>query len=525
MNVIELDGQSLTLDQVMAVAKGKDVRVVMTDDARKRVVGSDSMKREMIEAGAPIYGVTSGFGDSSAQQIPMRHVEELQKNLISFLATGTGPLATAEVSRATLIVRTNCLVRGWSGVREGLIDLLLACINNDVLPLIPEQGSVGASGDLVPLSYVGRMLTGHGDVMFQGSLTPAGEALNRIGCEPIVFDAKEGLAVVNGTSFMAAYAAIAISQARQLAYAATVCGALASQVLLGNPDHYGQFVVEQKPHPGSVRSAALMRSLLGTTSGAIGKTHERASIETTQTLDRPLQDRYSVRCVPQIIGVLLDTLDWASSWVTTEINSSNDNPLFDPENGTVWNGGNFYGGHVGLAMDALKTAVASVSDMLDRQLELIVDEKFNNGLTANLVPWMTDTDERRGLLHGFKGMQIAASALTAEALKLTMPATSFSRSTEAHNQDKVSMGTIAARDARTVIDLTRRVAAIHLIALSQAVDIRGVEVLSPATESYFRKLREVSPFVSEDRALDGDITAVAALIEAGAFDEGACGAE
>ncbi len=520
MTNILLDGHSLTLDTVAAVAHEITDLVGLSDAAHKQITASNVMKEDYVAAGIPIYGVTSGFGDSSAKQIPGRKAAALQDNLISFLAAGTGPPATAEIARATLLIRANCLARGWSGVRPELVELLVNCINNDILPLIPELGSVGASGDLVPLSYVGAMLIGRGEVLHRGVRKSAERALTDCGLEALVMDAKEGLAIVNGTSFMSAYAALAIKDARRLARVATVCGALASQVLKGNPDHYSDFLVDQKPHHGTVQAAELMRHLLGT-----GTVRDRALEQLDHPaeiryLEHPLQDRYSVRCTPQIVGVLLDTLMWSEEWLTIEINSSNDNPLFDTESGRIWNGGNFYGGHVGLAMDSLKTAVASVGDMLDRQLELVVDEKFNNGLTANLIPRLESTDSRTGVLHGFKGMQIAASALTAEALKLTMPATSFSRSTEAHNQDKVSMGTIAARDARTVIELVRKVAAIHLLALCQAADLRGTEVLTPATHAIYRLVRDTSPFVDSDRPLDVDIDAIATLIAAGAFEEG-----
>ncbi len=215
-----------------------------------------------------------------------------------------------------------------------------------------------------------------------------------------------------------------------------------------------------------------------------------------------------------MIGVLYDTLDWAERWVQIEINCTNDNPLFDPHTGKVFNGGNFYGGHVGLAMDSLKNAVASVGDVLDRQLALVVDEKFNHGLTPNLIPPFADDDPQAGLHHGFKGMQIAASALAAEALKLTMPATAFSRSTEAHNQDKVSMGTIAARDAAAAVDLVQEIAAIHLLALCQAVDLRGADRLGAGTSAAYRRIRQEVPFLDRDRRLDHDIATVKDMIRA-----------
>jgi len=314
---------------------------------------------------------------------------------------------------------------------------------------------------------------------------------------------------------------LAAVDAAELAVVADVCTALGMEALLGNRGHFEPFIHAQKPHPGQVRSAARIRALLA------GSTLTRDDSQVLRAnsglgdsrfllLEHPIQNRYSLRCAPHVTGVLYDTVSWAGDWVNTEINSTNDNPLFDLDAGTVRNGGNFYGGHIGQAMDSLKVAVASVGDMLDRQLALVVDEKFNNGLTPNLIPQITDDDET-GLHHGFKGTQLAASALAAEALKLCNPATVFSRSTEAHNQDKVSMGTIAARDARTVVELVQNIAAIVLVALCQAVEIRGAHRLGAGTRAAYELVRDRVAFLDSDRRLDHDLAAVVDLIRSGAF--------
>jgi histidine ammonia-lyase/phenylalanine ammonia-lyase len=239
--------------------------------------------------------------------------------------------------------------------------------------------------------------------------------------------------------------------------------------------------------------------------------------EGTLTLDRQVQDRYSIRCMPHVNGVLLDTVEWVDKWLTVEINSTNDNPLFDPESAEVYSGGNFYGGHVGHAMDSLKLAVASVGDALDRQLALLVDDKFSHGLPLNLARQATT-----GLNHGFKGMQIASSALAAEALKLTNPATAFSRSTEAHNQDKVSMGTIASRDARTVTELVVEIAAINLLAGCQAVEFRGAELQGRWTGKVLELVRTQVPSLEQDRRLDRDLETVADMIASGVISDLVC---
>lgn len=516
---IPVDGHTLSLETVAAVGRGvPGLRASVPEDADRRMAASRELKRQLIATGIPIYGVTSGFGDSNTRQISEVKTQELQRNLLRFLGSGVGPAAPPEVVRATLLIRANCLARGHSGVRPEVVRLLLDCLEQDILPVIPERGSVGASGDLVPLSYIGRVLTGEGEVLHRRERTDAGTALAAAGLRPVVLEAKEGLALVNGTSFMSGFATMAMDRAARIGFAADLCTALTSQVLRGNPAHFADFLFEQKAHAGTRASAGRVRRLLKGSQSFDQLTEREAAIPGDvdfRELDKPIQDRYSIRCAPHVNGVLADALAWADGWMTTEINSSNDNPLFDAEAGVARNGGNFYGGHVGVAMDSLKTALASVGDLLDRQLELVVDEKFNNGLTPNLIPWLEPGDGQAGLFHGFKGMQITASSLVAEALKNTMPATSFSRSTEAHNQDKVSMGTIAARDAYTVAALTEQVTAIHLLALCQAADLRGAHLLSPATRAAYDAVREVSPFLDSDRPLAGDVERVAGLIASG----------
>ncbi len=323
---------------------------------------------------------------------------------------------------------------------------------------------------------------------------------------------------------MSAYAALATAAAHRLARIGDLCTALCVEALTGNAGHFHPLIHRQKPHPGQIASAARITRLLEGSRLAIDQPQvmqagpalgERGFVE----LQRPVQDRYSIRCAPHVTGVLHDTLDWVERWVEVEINSTNDNPLFDAASGSVLSGGNFYGGHIGQAMDALKIALASVGDLLDRQMALMVDEKFNAGLTANLIQRRADDDREAGLHHGFKGMQIACSALAAEALKMSLPATVFSRSTESHNQDKVSMGTIAARDARSIVELLQHICAMHLLAACQAADLRGADRLGRGTGAAYRLVRTVAPFLDHDRRLDDDVAAVLHLMRAGGFDD------
>lgn len=521
---LELDGTGLSPRAVAAAARrgGDGARVTLGAQAVERMGASVALKESLLAQEVPIYAVTTGFGDSCVRQISPDKAHELQRNLVLYHLNGVGPAAVPAVARAAMIIRANALAKGVSAIRPQTVSALLECLERDILPLIPERGSVGASGDLVPLCYLAAALIGEGRVLHRGTVRPAVDALREEGIEPVRLAPKEGIALINGTSFAASYAVLAAWDARELAFVAELATAMTLEARHGNASALHPFVHTAKPHPGQVRSAEVVRTLLAgsrlaTSFDDILVRREKLAGRSYLQLNEKIQDAYSVRCAPQVIGIARDTLDWAEDWLTTEINSATDNPLFDVGESGLHLGGNFYAGHVGQAMDSLKTSVAGLANLLDRQLALVVDEKFNEGLPPNLVVPRRADDPGAGLHHGFKGMQIAASAVTAEALKQTGPVSVFSRSTEAHNQDVVSMGTISARDARTVNGLVREVAAIHLLALAQAIDLRGAEKASPAVRAVHGLIREHSAFVTRDRRLDEDIEAVSGLIESGAL--------
>ncbi|MEW6335303.1 MAG: aromatic amino acid ammonia-lyase, partial [Thermodesulfobacteriota bacterium] len=348
-------------------------------------------------------------------------------------------------------------------------------------------------------------LAGEREVLYQGKRMPAARALRRANLQPYIFREKEPLAMVNGTSVMTGIAAIVLDRAEHILEAAIVASALSVHALQGKAVHYHPAIGEAKPFPGQIYVAARIRELL--TAEASGADLQAGGAEA-------LQDPYSLRCAPQIMGVLHDALAWIGPWVEIEANSANDNPLFAAGTDHPLMGGNFYGGHIAFAMDALKSALASVADMADRQVALLVNPNVNRGLPADLV---RVSGEAQSSHHGFKAMSISASALTAEALKATMPAASFSRSTESHNQDKVSMGTIAARDAARVCTLAERVVAIHLLAASQACELRGRAADRPRLAQLIERIRRHAAPTYEDRPMDADIETLARRISEAGF--------
>ncbi len=501
---IPFDGNRLTIEDVCSLA-ARDARAELSADAEFRARirrGADFLERLLREDGV-VYGVTTGYGDSCTVVIPPELVAELPHHLFAYHGVGLGRMLDPAETRAVLATRLQSLAQGVSGVSVDLLEQLTAFLQHDVLPQIPAEGSVGASGDLTPLSYVAAALCGERNVLFEGRIQPAAEALATLGRQPLRLRPKEGLAIMNGTAVMTALACLAYERAdyvSKLASRLTACNVLASA---GNAHHFDATLFAVKPHAGQQRIAARVRADLAVDSAKPAARNEQR-----------LQDRYSLRCAPHVIGVLEDALPFFRQLIENELNSANDNPIIDGEREQVLHGGHFYGGHIAFAMDGLKNAVANVADLLDRQLALLVDTRYNHGLPSNLSG---ATGPRAAINHGLKALQISVSAWTAEALKQTMPASVFSRSTECHNQDKVSMGTIAARDCLRVLELTEQVCVAMLVAARQGVALRCAQddvVPSAALQAFQADLEERIPFVVEDRALDSDLIALLVALRA-----------
>ena len=491
--MIIIGTSKISIEDVLQVAShGAGVALSTDQGWRASVERSVSFLESQWRAGHTIYGVTTGYGNSCDVSIPLPLVEELPAHLVRYHGCGLGNYLSPQAARAVLLVRLTSLARGYSGVRLCLLERICDLLNHNLLPLIPEEGSVGASGDLTPLSYLAAMLIGERDALYEGSRAPARDCMARLGLEALTLRPKEALAIMNGTSVMTALACLAFDRALYFAKIASLLTAGVAAVLRSNAGHFSERLFDAKPHPGQQQAAAYIRRALGP-----------CQSDSTARLQAP----YSLRCAPHVLGVLFDALPWMRATIEIEINSANDNPLIDLEQQTFLHGGHFYGGHIAFAMDSLKALVASCADLLDRQLSLLVDTRTNGGLPGNLSG---ASGARAAINHGFKAVQIAVSAWTAEALKLTMPASVFSRSTECHNQDKVSMGTIAARDCLRVLELTEQVSAGLLLAVLQALRLRvRAKELQPAQLSSLLSNLVASndevPFVEEDRALEQDL--------------------
>ncbi len=484
----------LTIEDVAAIAQGAKATLNNSVEFTAKIDRGVAFLERLLKEEGVIYGVTTGYGDSCTVAIPPQLVEELPLHLTRFHGCGLGKILTHEQARAVLATRLCSLSQGVSGVSHDLLNQIVTLINHDISPRIPEEGSVGASGDLTPLSYLAAALVGEREVIYQGEERATAEVYAELGIQPIKLRPKEGLALMNGTSVMTALACLAYKRAEYLAQLSTKITAMVSVAMHGNDFHFDEALFAVKPHPGQQQIAAWLRDDL-------------KADKPPRNSDR-LQDRYSLRCAPHVIGVVQDSLPWLRQMIENELNSANDNPIIDGDNERVLHGGHFYGGHIAMAMDTLKTGIANLADLLDRQMAQLMDYKFNNGLPFNL----SGTEgERKPINHGFKAVQIGISAWTAEALKHTMPASVFSRSTECHNQDKVSMGTIAARDCLRVLELTEQVAAASLLAATQGIEIRrrrgelDENHMSDRLKAICSSVLNEFEFVTEDRPLEKDL--------------------
>ena len=490
---VRFDRNRLTIEDIVDIAAGRAQAVLSGDPAYRAMIqrGADFLDRLLREDGN-IYGVTTGYGDSCTVNVPAELVAELPHHLYTYHGCGLGEHFSPAQTRAILASRLASLSKGYSGVSLDLLEQIARLLDAGLLPLIPSEGSVGASGDLTPLSYLAAVLCGEREVWRDGETVPAAQALAEAGITPLRLRPKEGLAIMNGTAVMTALACLAYDRAEYLMRLCTRITAMASFTLDGNAHHFNEVLFSVKPHGGMQQVAAWLRSDLPT--------------ELLERNGKRLQDRYSIRCAPHVIGVLADALPFFRTSIENELNSANDNPIIDPDGETVLHGGHFYGGHIAFAMDGMKNAVANLADLMDRQMALMVDTRYNHGLPSNLSG---ATGPRAAINHGLKALQISVSAWTAEALKLTMPASVFSRSTECHNQDKVSMGTIAARDCLRVLELVEQCAAALLVTVRQGVHLRCRENPDMAPQAALAQTQQLLAddiaVVAEDRRLDPEL--------------------
>lgn len=498
---LRLGERRVTPGDVARVARRTlSVALSESDSYRDRMQRSRAAVEALATGDGPFYGVNTGFGASVVNSVAVEHGAALAANLFRFHGCGVGPYYSVEESRAIVVTRLAQLAAGWSGIRLETLQALVRLLAHDVVPCIPELGSVGASGDLTHMSYVAAALSGEREVYYRGERRSAAEALATSGLAPLVLGVKEALSLMNGTSAMTALVSLSLSRVEVLARAHAKVTAWNSWLLRGQAAHFDERLFLAKPHPGAVRYATWVRQALG------------APARPPLVAGR-VQDPYSVRCAPHIVGVLLEVLEQAFATVEIELNGAGDNPLICEETQQVLHGGNFYGSHITHVADTLKVQVAHALEVLERQLVLLCHSSASSGIPENLI---AVAGPARSAHHGFKAIEILASSLTAEALKLAAPASVFSRSTEGHNQDKVPMGAIAARELRAITHLAEYMLAISLLAAAQASDATGrAGELPPALAALYAAIRARCPATLEDRRHDLLIERCVAALRAG----------
>lgn len=500
---IEIDGNTLTLEDLERVAHDPAVRVALAEGVQARIQRSRDVVERAVAEGATVYGVTTGFGRLAETPIPADRLEELQINLIRSHACGVGtPLPRAE-TRAITLLRANVLAKGYSGVRPVVVQRLLDLLNHGIHPVIPEQGSVGASGDLAPLSHLALVLVGEGQAEVGGEILPGNEALRRAGLEPLRLQAKEGLALNNGTQFMAGLGALLLLGAERAVEAAEVAGAMTLEGLRGTPDAFHPAVMKARPHPGQAASAERLRALLA--DSEIRESH--------RDNDPRVQDAYALRCMPQVHGAARNALAYVRQVLETECNSATDNPLIFPDegpNGLVISGGNFHGQPVAQVLDLLAMALTDIGSMSERRTERLV----NPDLSGDLPPFLTRDP---GVCSGFMLAQITAAALVSENKVLSHPASVDSIPTGANKEDHVSMGAHGAVKARRVLRNTEAVLAVELMCAAQALEFRKPLRPGRGVQRAYEAFRARIGVLDADRALGPDIEAAAALVREGVF--------
>lgn len=497
---MELDGQALTLSDIAAVALSREA-VKLSSLSRPRVVASRTVVEEIIARDAVVYGVTTGFGKLSDVRIPREALSELQLNLVRSHACGIGqPLSEPEV-RAMMLLRANVLALGFSGIRLEIVEMLGEMLNRGVHPVVPEKGSVGASGDLAPLAHLALTLIGEGEAFLDGERMESSEALRRAELRPVHLEAKEGLALLNGTQAMHAVGGLALLRAKRLSRLADVSGAMSLEALKGTPAAFDARLQDARPHPGQRAAAKHLMTLL-----------DGSEIRQSHLKDDPrVQDAYSLRCMPQVHGAVRGALSHCEDVLLIESASATDNPLVFAESGDVISGGNFHGAPLALAFDYAAIAIVDLMSMSERRTDRLVNPDKSEGLPAFLA-------QRPGLESGFMTAHVAAASLVNEGRVLAHPASIDNITTSGGKEDHVSMGMTSALKLRSIIDLAENLLAVELLAAAEGLEHRRPLKSGVGVERAFAVVRKFAQPLTRDRSLAKDIARVAEAIRRGDFD-------
>ena len=505
MRRIEIDGDGLALEELERVATDTSTEVGLAPGVEERILRSRAVVEDAVREGRVVYGVTTGFGRLAETSIPLDRIEELQLNLIRSHACGVGPALPRAETRAVTLLRANVLAKGFSGVRPVVVQRLLDLLNRGVHPVIPEQGSVGASGDLAPLSHLALVLVGEGRAEVGGEVVDGAEALRRAGLEPLRLQAKEGLALNNGTQVMTGVGALALLGAERAVETADAAGAMSLEALRGTPDAFHPAIMRARPQPGQVASAERLRALLA--DSEVRESHRYG--------DPRVQDAYALRCMPQVHGAARNAFAYARQVLETEANSATDNPLIFPdegEGGLVLSGGNFHGQPIAQVLDLLAIALTDLASMSERRTERLVNPDLSGDLPAFLT-------RDPGVCSGFMIAQITAAALVSECKALSHPASVDSIPTGAGKEDHVSMGMTSALKLRRVLRNVETVLGIELLCAAQGLEFRKPLRPGRGVERAYDLLRARVGPLDADRALAPDIEAAAALVREGALAE------
>lgn len=498
MDKVIITGNSLTLEEVNAVCRNYE-KVELSNLAVEKILESRKVVDDFVDNEDVVYGITTGFGKFSDVTISKEESKTLQKNLIITHAVGAGKPFDTEIVRGIMLLRINNLAKGYSGARLETIQTMIVMLNKKVHPVVPEKGSLGASGDLAPLSHMVLPMIGLGQAEYKGEVLTGKEAMEKSGIPVIQLTAKEGLALINGTQVMSAVGALTVYDSLNILKAADIAAALSFEAQNGIIDALDKRLHDVRPHKGQIDTARIMKELL------------TGSKMTSRQGQIRVQDAYSLRCVPQVHGASKDAINYVKEKVEIEINSVTDNPIIFPETKEGISGGNFHGQPMALCFDFLGIALSELADISERRIERLVNPTLS-GLPAFLV-------EHGGLNSGFMIIQYSAAALVSENKILAHPASVDSIPSSANQEDHVSMGTIAARKAREIMENVRRVLAMEIMCACQGIDLRGNKGLGAGTKPVYEKVRKAVPMLKEDRPLYEDINKCEELIIKGTITE------